>query len=240
VVAVERRLLGELLRVREYYPRRGISRAWVEELARLVRRRVKWHTPLVVDRENYLLDGWHRYEAYRLVHSDWPLVAVDVRVVDCDPEERLLAAAELNRAHGRRLTDDEAVRVAARCALAQGAEGERELVRAARRLARRLAVDPRLVVAALFPAGTDGRSRSREVRPARRPPLVFAPEEFTVENVRLACEWLADALAACGRDAAADPDARSAMERAWAALDYALGERLPRAGRDGGIILTAP
>jgi len=220
----EKRFLGELVLVRSEYPRRSFSRAAAEEMARLIRLGVTRHTPLVVDRENHLLDGWRRFEAYKVVYpSDWPLIAVEVLVIDCPPEERLLRAALLNRVHGERLDDEDAARVAAKYALLAAPATPRDLRKRAAEYARMLAVETELVLEKLFPERKEKERPPLRVSP--RPALLHDPEEFTVENVRLACEWLADALAVCGRDAAMEPDARSAMERAWAALDYALGER---------------
>ncbi len=126
-------LLPEVVLCREDYARRGWSRSAVEEFARMVRRRVPWHTPLVVDRELHLLDGWRRYEAYRLAYpSDWHRVEVEVAVLECDPSERLLWSARLNRVHGERLSDEEAADVAARYALRLGCEGVLALKREAK------------------------------------------------------------------------------------------------------------
>lgn len=217
---VERRTLGQLVLVRAEYPRKRFSRVMAEEMARLIRMGVKWHTPLVVDREDHLLDGWRRFEGYRIVHpEDWPLIEVDVEVVDCPPEERLLRAALLNRLHGDRLDDGEAAEVAARYALLRAPRDEGELRKAAREYARMLAVETRLVLERLFP-----KKKREPVPVVSMPPLVFDRGEFTVENVRLACEWLADALAVVGRDAVEDPAARLSMERVHAALDYLLRE----------------
>jgi hypothetical protein len=69
----------------------------------------------------------------------------------CKPHERLFRAAEINRLHGRRLADDDAARVVARCALALAPGDERPVKRAARRLALRPAVNWTLVVRELFP-----------------------------------------------------------------------------------------
>lgn len=163
---LEKRLLGELILVRRDYPRRYFSRAMTEEMARLIRQGVSWHTPMIVDRENHLVDGWRRFEGYRIVFpEDWPLLSVEVQVIDCPPEERLLMAAILNRIHGDRLDDEEAATVAAKYAILATPATPNELRAKAREYARMLSVDTRLVLDRLFPRPKEKASLRVSTRP---------------------------------------------------------------------------
>jgi hypothetical protein len=66
-------------------------------------------------------------------------------------------------------------------------------------------------------------SRHRNApRPVPAPVALWDEQDMTVDAIRERCAWLAEALALRGRDAALDPAAREAMQRAYAALDYAL------------------
>jgi hypothetical protein len=226
---MEPALLGELVLLEDEYPRRSLNRTWVEELAAMAKQGVRWHTPLVVDRGRHLLDGWHRYHALWAVYGNAsPLLEVEVEVDPCEPHERLFRAAEINRLHGRRLADDDAARVVARCALALAPGGERAVKRAARRLALRLAVDWTLVVRELFPEASKSSSKVRKL--SSRPAVIYDRSEFTVTAVAEHCRWLAEALALAGQGAVQDPEARRTMERAYAALHYLL-EVKAKAGR---------
>jgi hypothetical protein len=215
------RLLGELVLVREEYPRRGMSQAWIQELAGLLAQGLKWATPLVVDADEHLLDGWHRFEAYRRHDPEgWPLREVEVQVIDCAPEDRRYWAAALNRAHGRRLDDEEAAAVAAERARRLGGDDLREMRRQARRLARELAVDPQAVIALLFP---EGAPRPRALPPlAPAPVVVHDPSCFTPPAILERAEWLADALEAAGTEVVRDPLGPRVLRRLWAVLDYLL------------------
>ncbi len=188
---LERRLPGELVLRRWDYARREWSRSAVEKLSRLIRQRVPWHTPLVADPANHLLDGWRRYKAYRLVYpADRLRVEVEVLIVDCEPHELLLIGAKLNRVHGERLPDEDAAEVAAQCALRMGPRDEREMRRKARRFARELQVAVELVPARL--PGAAPRKAPRPVPPTPRPAPVFDRAAFTQENFRLHYAWVAD------------------------------------------------
>jgi hypothetical protein len=55
-----------------------------------------------------------------------------------------------------------------------------------------------------------------------RPAVTYDKSGFTVAAVAEHCRWLAEAVALAGQGAVRDPEARLAMQRAYAALHYLL------------------
>lgn len=218
-VEYRRVLLPELVLDWQDYPRERLDRRNVDHLLEVLRAGKGWRTPVVVDEELHVLDGWHRLQALR-EHLDSSLVEVEALVVRCRPEDRLRVAALLNRAHGLRLTDEDAARCAARLASREAAEGGLE--RALRRWSRELAVPVSLARRAA--RGLPVRERPRSPALPRRPDLPWDPAGMTPSAAEEAARWLDEALGTRGRLLLADPGCEDALRRLFGRLQHLLAQ----------------
>ena len=210
-------LLPELRLDPSIYPRSRLERSNVEYLEQVLRAGGGWWHPIIATDDLAVLDGWHRIHALRNHYGpEHVRVEVEVLRVRCDPADRLLAAALLNRAHGSRLSDDDAARVAARLAAASAGV---PLSRAIRDLARQLAVPERAVRAALS---------QNHRQPVRRPglpppPLRWDRAAMVPEVITDHARWLDEALTWSGRRAVEDPNCAGSLRALHARLGRLLG-----------------
>lgn len=215
-VGLRRVLLPELDLDWSCYPRQRLDRRNVEHLLAVLKSGGRWWTPLVVDGELRLLDGWHRVHALREFYGDDAVrLEVEVLEVRCEPRDRLLVAALLNRWHGARLSDEDAARCAAALALSapDGNTGA-----AVRRLARDLAVSVRMVRRALRGLSPrEERARAR-VRLPLRPDLVWDPRGMTPAVAVEVARWLDDTLSLKGRELFGDPTCAEALRQLFRRL----------------------
>lgn len=218
-VGYRRVLLPELVLEWADYPRGRLDQQNVDHLVRVLRSGQPWATPLVVDEELRLLDGWHRVEAFREHYGDrWVRLEVEVLVVRCKPTDRLLAAALMNRRHGLRLDDRDAARVAALCVLRDAPESPGALLR---RVCAELSVGVELARMALreLQGGTVRRRPARRL-PSPPPVTVYDPRELTVDWARGALEALDQMLMVRARDIMADPICADLLRRIHVRLGY--------------------
>jgi hypothetical protein len=219
-VGYRRVLLPELALEWADYPRGRLDQQNVDHLVRVLRSGRPWATPLVVDEELRLIDGWHRVEALKEYYGDrWVRLEVDVFVVRCRPADRLLAAALMNRRHGLRLDDTDAARVAALWVLRDAPESPGTLLR---RVCAELAVGVELARMALreMQRGTVQRRRQLRRLPSPPPVAVYDPRELTVDWARGALEAIDQMLMVRARDLLADPACTDLLRRIHVRLGY--------------------
>lgn len=99
---IETRRLSELIIDWELYPRSQPNPLHVARLVEALRAGAQF-PPLVVDAQNVIIDGVHRWTAYQRVNQDGQQVSVDVREYGSNAE-RFADALRLNSAHGQGLT----------------------------------------------------------------------------------------------------------------------------------------
>ena len=88
---------------KETYPRLGVSENVVETYASNMEAGVKFDL-LVVQKDTYkLIDGWHRYQAYKRLK----IKKVEVEILDIPDSDLRLEAVKRNVKHGQRLTKRE-------------------------------------------------------------------------------------------------------------------------------------
>jgi len=218
-LGLRRVLLPELVLEWSDYPRGRLDPQNVDYLVRVLRSGRPWATPLVVDEELRLLDGWHRVEALKEYYGDrWVRLEVEVLVVRCKPTDRLLAAALTNRRHGLRLDDRDAARVAALHVLRDAPESPGTLLR---RVCAELAVGVELARMALRELqGAAVRRRPARRLPSPPPVTVYDPRELTVDWARGALEALDQMLMIRARDLLADSTCGDLLRRIHVRLGY--------------------
>lgn len=105
--------LGQIKTDEQLYPRQSVRSDNVERLVDVLKIGQEFHDPIVVEKNTgQLLDGLHRFSAYKLHYgSEWPEKEVETVIVELPQDEFpigwLMYAAKLNNDHGLPLTQAE-------------------------------------------------------------------------------------------------------------------------------------
>jgi len=101
--------LSELVLDWDLYPRQTVDSQHVANLCDAIRGGASLPPIIAEARSKRIVDGFHRYRAYKREFGDNPIVAVELREYPSD-RELLLDAMRLNAAHGRSLTKQDKTR----------------------------------------------------------------------------------------------------------------------------------
>lgn len=110
---MEKRTICDLVWDQEIYPRVDISSVHVARMVSALEAGEKLPSIVIEKKKNRIVDGVHRWRAYRTFLGEEAEVQVDVREYKTD-NEAFLAAIELNASHGLSLTPFEITRNAVR------------------------------------------------------------------------------------------------------------------------------
>lgn len=169
--------LSDLVEDMSIYPRHALDHANVARLVRALESGATLPPPVVDHASKRIVDGWHRYRAYRHVLGPAGVIPVEVRAYHSD-RELVLAAIALNAGHGRQFDKIDEIRCV-RMAEAMGIELHRVAV-----VLHRSDDDVRklIVRVATVPPGTDGAIPGTQYIAVKRPVMHLAGKTLTREQ----------------------------------------------------------